>query len=90
MATSKQQMIDGVAVIAAAQVAVGTAIKNIRDANTAIDQGGTVGNATVAAVGNSRGAIEAYIDAQVMGLKPLADAVDAAIVAADTLADGLA
>jgi len=89
MATTKQQMIDGVAAIGTASAAVGAAITNIRDANAAVDLGGPVGNATVAAVGNSRAALEAYLDGQVRSLKPLLDAVDAAIVAADTLADGL-
>jgi hypothetical protein len=89
MATTKEQMIAAVADVATAAAALDGCARTIRDAYAGL-KGEPVQTADVIAGGSSVAALSATAQAAITQLPALIEAVDAAVVAADTAADGLA
>jgi len=87
--STKQDVIDAIAEIATAQVALDAAIANVRDAHSAFVSGGGVGNTTVVAGGLSAAGINTTLTTLVTSLNGLSDTVAAKVVAADAVADAL-
>jgi hypothetical protein len=87
--STKQDVIDAIAEVAVAQAALDAAIANVRDAHSALVNGGPVGNVTVIAGGITSAGLATTMSTLVTSLNGLSDAVAAKVVAADAVADAL-
>lgn len=89
--STKQDVIDAIALVATAANALDGAVANLRDANSALD-GNLVKNTNVVGTGgsaSSMASISAALDTLVAAMPPLVSAVKTAVANADAVADAL-